>query len=45
MIMIQSLIKKIIVRTAAENEKFVTLDGQERTLDSEALLYVMEKRL
>lgn len=30
--------KKIIVRTAAENEKFVTLDGQERTLDSEALL-------
>ena len=30
--------KKIVVRKAAEGEKFVTLDGQERTLDSEALL-------
>ena len=30
--------KKIIVRTAAENEKFVTLDGQERTLDSDMLM-------
>ena len=30
--------KKIVVRKATEGEKFVTLDGQERILDSEALL-------
>lgn len=30
--------KKIIVRTAAEGEKFVTLDGAEHALDKEALL-------
>lgn len=30
--------QKIIVRTAKAGEKFVTLDGQERTLDDQALL-------
>ena len=30
--------QKIIVRRAEENEKFVTLDGQERTLDSSMLM-------
>ena len=30
--------KKIIVRRAEDGEKFVTLDGQERILDSDALL-------
>ena len=29
---------KIVVRRATEGEKFVTLDGQERTLDSEMLM-------
>lgn len=29
---------KIVVRTATEGEKFVTLDGQERTLDAQTLL-------
>ena len=29
---------KIVVRRAKDGEKFMTLDGQERTLDSEALL-------
>ena len=29
---------KIVVRTAADGEKFVTLDGQERTLDAQTLL-------
>lgn len=30
--------KKIVVRRANEGEKFVTLDGEERTLDSEMLM-------
>lgn len=30
--------QKIIVRRAEDNEKFVTLDGQERTLDSSMLM-------
>ena len=30
--------KKIVVRRAKEGEKFVTLDGEERTLDSEMLM-------
>ena len=30
--------QKIIVRRAEDNEKFVTLDGQERTLDSSMLI-------
>ena len=30
--------KKIVVRTAADGEKFVTLDGQERTLNSSTLM-------
>ena len=29
---------KIVVRTATDGEKFVTLDGQERTLDAQTLL-------
>ncbi len=30
--------KEIVVRRAAENEKFVTLDGQERTMDDSVLM-------
>ena len=38
MIMTLLLAEKIIVRRAEDGEKFVTLDGQERILDSDALL-------
>ena len=31
---------KIVVRTATDGEKFVTLDGQERTLDAQTLLKI-----
>lgn len=36
--------KKIIVRRADENEKFKTLDGNERTLDSSMLVIADEQR-
>ena len=38
MIWIRSQGKEIIVRRAEKNEKFVTLDGQERTLDDSVLM-------
>lgn len=36
--------QKIIVRRAEDNEKFVTLDGQERTLDSSMLMICDEEK-
>ena len=38
MIWIPSQIKEIVVRRAGKDEKFVTLDGQERTMDENVLM-------